>query len=324
MAVVDDENRKGTNKKWLPRDLRPLLLSMQILGVYHSPKKFTYKKNDDGSRQRKAAILQNVWHLTCVVLIVFNFVRSLISLWWSELNISLYAKCIFLAWSMQCALNSVSFYLSIVCKSRLPAFFEFWHTYCNGCCFRSPVALLDRNWVSKISLYTTVIVWVLIMGNVVGTSVQMVTVAPEYRQVTEPWKSDIALIVSLIVFVFASGAWLFPIAFFHVLCKILWQQFNVLEESLAISEPSCDKLDFIRRQHTHLCQAVQRADAVFGPVLGITYITNVPLAIFLAYQLIFAGFGLFEFLLTSFWAIMTCITIAVVSFDAAVVNEKVS
>lgn len=147
---------------------------------------------------------------------------------------------------------------------------------------------------------------------------------PEYRQVSEPWKSDVALVLSLVVFIFASSSWLFPIAFFHILCKILGKQFQVLERSLSASEPTCDKLDFIRKQHTHLCQAVQRADTVFGPILGIAYVTNVPLAIFLVYQILFAELELFELALTSFWTLMTCAMIAFVSFDAAVVNEKVS
>lgn len=119
---IEKEDGNFATTKWLPRDLKALLISMQISGIYHSPNNFPFKKNYDGNSKRNFVCLQHLWHLTCVGLMFSLMARTLVSIWWSELKIPLYGKIIYIVWAVQCFLNSTSFYLSIACKSRLPSF----------------------------------------------------------------------------------------------------------------------------------------------------------------------------------------------------------
>ncbi|XP_063955440.1 uncharacterized protein LOC129260550 [Lytechinus pictus] len=144
-----------------------------------------------------------------------------------------------------------------------------------------------------------------------------------------PWLTELFCGINLIFAVYATTAYIFPGALYSLICHNISLQFNNLSEEFdqALNSPHpIDKmtLNCFRRRHAVICHTVEVADDVFSPLIGVIYSTNIPLIIFLLYQLFYIADGDLIFTgLTLFWLFSCSTTVLLLSFFTVRVHDKV-
>ncbi|XP_041463739.1 uncharacterized protein LOC121414740 [Lytechinus variegatus] len=142
-----------------------------------------------------------------------------------------------------------------------------------------------------------------------------------------PWLSEYFCGFNLIFGGFAIATYIFPIALYSLICYNISSQFENLSEEFdkSLNSPRrFDKktLNCFRRRHAVICHTVEVADDVFSPLLGVIYSTNIPLIIFLLYQLFYLADDGFYISLTSFWLLSCFTNVSLLSYFSVRVHEK--
>nr|XP_054754495.1 uncharacterized protein LOC129260554 [Lytechinus pictus] len=143
-----------------------------------------------------------------------------------------------------------------------------------------------------------------------------------------PWLSEPFCGINLIFAVYSNAAYAFPGALFSLICHNISLQFENLSEefdqALNSSHPIDKKtLNCFRRRHAVICHTVEVADDVFSPFVGVVYLTNIPLIIFLLYELFYLANGnLLYISMTLCWLLLCFTNVLLPSLFAVQVYEK--
>ncbi|XP_054755863.2 uncharacterized protein LOC129261859 [Lytechinus pictus] len=142
-----------------------------------------------------------------------------------------------------------------------------------------------------------------------------------------PWLSEYFCGFNLLFAGFAIATYIFPIALYSLICYNISSQFENLSEEFDKSLNSPHRIDkktlsCFRRRHAVICHTVEVADDVFSPLIGVIYSTNIPLIIFLLYQLFYLADGGFYISLTSFWILSCSTNVSLLSYFSVRVHEK--
>nr|XP_054755852.1 uncharacterized protein LOC129261847 [Lytechinus pictus] len=143
-----------------------------------------------------------------------------------------------------------------------------------------------------------------------------------------PWLSEPFCGINLIFAVYSNAAYAFPGALFSLICHNISLQFENLSEefdqALNSSHPIDKKtLNCFRRRHAVICHTVEVADDVFSPFVGVVYLTNIPLIIFLLYELFYLANGnLLYISMTLCWLLVCSTNVLLPSLFAVQVYEK--
>ncbi|XP_041464230.1 uncharacterized protein LOC121415159 isoform X2 [Lytechinus variegatus] len=143
-----------------------------------------------------------------------------------------------------------------------------------------------------------------------------------------PWLTELFCGINLIFALYATAAYIFPGALYSLICHNISLKFDNLSEEfdqvLSSSHPIDKKtLNCFRRRHAIICHTVEVADDVFSPLVGVNYSTNIPLIIFLLYQLFYiAGGDLIYTGLTLFWLLSCSTSVLLLSLFTVRVHDK--
>ncbi len=281
-----------------------------------------------------------------MIILVFqwiNFLRLLLSFWLSfeetSGTSSMTLRIIVTVWLFQCALYHSALWAS--CHNKLPSVIS-------SLCPVSNSSLEDGNlceqhiFIPKYCLKVTrrkiraitIVSWTLVLFNVLVLAFSFFGPFEKARDLMsvmiDPFPNRLATrIVCILLYVFSTAAWLFPVSLVCTLCLILKTHFSCaakcLQDQLAASP--CDfppNLESRRRHHLALANIVSETDYVFKFLLAIGYGTNIPLAIFILYELVNTGVeDVFFFAVCVFWLLAVISIILVMSFSAALVHSKV-
>ena len=84
------------------------------------------------------------------------------------------------------------------------------------------------------------------------------------------------------------------------------------------------ELELYRMWHLHLCEAVTNTDNMFSALTFIAYLTNIPLTMFLLYEVLFLKLVSWTvIILYCYWIFTNTAIIALISWFSAEVNDKV-
>ncbi|KAK7491042.1 hypothetical protein BaRGS_00017738 [Batillaria attramentaria] len=135
-----------------------------------------------------------------------------------------------------------------------------------------------------------------------------------------------AKILLSVFFVFNSCARILPTAFCCGFCAMLRAHFGHLTEEISARLTKCKKnfpkeMERWRQQHLRLCQCVSLLDRTMSKMLMTSYVTNLPLCIFLLYVMVRGDQELVAMLTYGFWFVSSLGNILVLSGQAALVHE---
>ena len=324
-------------------DVVPVLRSMQIGGVLHNYSKQTEgvtfeNPNATHSRRDRCGALNTLYSLIILVLLWANVVRMLLAFkwaFWTEFKGGmLTSRVIQVSWMFQCACNySIFFYASrrgeggaISCLKQLDNVYRQLEGYQSDTpnMFRQKVALVTGfSWLCVI--FTNSLVCIASLGPMEGAKANMVDV------LTGPFPAEPVVIVTVLVMhVYDTTAWLFPGVFACIVAmatSAAFKRLNACLQKLTSDEEAKDefqaKLKEIRRHHLTLCNIVSMANREYKLILAVACVTNIPLAVFILYQLITRDLDVFSLVMLSVWLLASFCTLGIIALNAAWLHEEV-
>lgn len=150
---------------------------------------------------------------------------------------------------------------------------------------------------------------------------------PVVEGIVSPWSDNIGTrVLTFLVSIYCSAAWLMPFAIFTAVCLTLIHQCRKLRKTLRLTASASEirRIKILRQQHSSLCGSVRKVDNLFKFFTLVVYITNIPLVCFLLFDLIFMEFrGVTAKVTLSFWFITVAFIMVSVSFLGAHLNSKI-
>ncbi|XP_070577624.1 gustatory receptor for sugar taste 64f-like [Ptychodera flava] len=324
----------------LYRALRPLIVSMKIFGLFHEPtlqslvavKGPFIADADHGNRGRSWKIgcgFGCLYHLFVTCCLWVYFLRYIPGFWNFDTELELYLKIVYGTWMFQCSCNATIIYLACRRVSKLPKFLLHWHLFCDGTKMRAINDRLDKKYLRKKSLVLSVACLILIFVNIAATGyVSLSPNIPDNVQVfASPWRSYKVALGLLFFHAYSTAAWLFPVIFFIVVSLAIIKQFEKLfrdfSDDITRNDGYAKEIEEFRLWHLHLCEAVAIVDDIFSSLTFIAYLTNIPLAIFLLYQVLFLRLdSAVPFIMHCYWILCNTANVALISWFSAELNDQ--
>ena len=345
VSMEPEENEKGRSSLDYRTDLDmefyrllgPLIKAMTFFGLWHGyvvdplhnpPPKTTWKKVFNSKNY--CVFVQILLWLNTIRYAPSFFVGSFLA---PERT---FVKVILQFFTLQCALNASVFFWCVSKKDKFAIFLHHFEVaiQCN------PTTAVNAKWMkrgSRICLAVAIIFMTLHFFNQATTALAPL---PIFRNnsllFVAPFEYSIPLqFVMIVVFIFNFAAWIFPLLFYTFICVILSRKFVHmdlrLEKSLRKGRiDGCFPKDFeiLRRQHEALATALDTSnDGLFTYVNLVTYVTMAPLACFLLYKIISPNplpIGITGWIFYWTWMVSIFINVLLVSWIAALVNDRVS
>ncbi|XP_041463834.1 uncharacterized protein LOC121414845 [Lytechinus variegatus] len=320
---------------------RPLKIPMIIFGLYHEKgTKIIYPESafKGGSLPFLA---MRIYHILIMLYLWFNFARFLVSFQMTGSHHSqdlTYNNISVSSWAFLVAANNTVF-LKICYKGDI---FQLIANH-SKLCFRAVQSEDGASNRRQIQSSWTKYRSFAIGGTIIGLCASCANIAAilfmnygleessiYHRVMCFPWSSDLACGLSAVFAVYGSATWTLTVVFIAFICYIMSGQFAQLTRDFAKTfgerrNFDAKLLDSFRRNFNTLCRSVELADEMLSPFVAIAYCTNIPGIIFLLYQVWFPdiGTGTSYHLIASFWIVGTVLNLAIVSYFAVTVHEKV-
>ena len=315
----------------------PLLFVMKISGLYHENIQSIgiVLVSDLGGKKRKyiRARLLMFYQVFVVFILWLNLIRFITSFTLNLTNEGLifYDHIAYGTWLFQVAANSSVLFWVCWNTDSLPLFQKHWNSHFQGN-LEPPVdgshKVLRHGTV--FAAVCAVLGCLMTMINISTFSVLVFTFGTDSAfalPICGPFSSEMFCALALAIPYSTTPAWVFPLLLFSLMCHIISDQFSQLNTEFVSSlseNSSIDSalLNSFRRRHAILCHSVELADNVLSPFAAFTYITNIPIVIFILYQLSYQD-DIFYIGVSIFWILCTMISISVLSYFAVKVHEKV-
>ncbi|XP_067682885.1 gustatory receptor family protein 3-like [Haliotis asinina] len=309
-------HRNQTKKTHFPSiedKLKPLLVSMKILGIYFDPTQAKNKVEPSETYASKAnppgwwRSVNRLYCYTVLLLLWFNFGRCAVGLFPHDGSLPL--RIITTSWMLHCALNATIIIAACQKFTHLRSFYKHWDSLYSskGSMASGYIFPLQCQCVRPGSAAG----WLLTLVNIAAVYVLLfgdLPVSPAYIQaLTRPFPASAWMIIfNMVLHVFQSGAWIFPVVFIAIFARILRGQFIQLGKILSKKIDEADghfpcQLPELRFHYTQLCQAVDIVNRSFKWLLGVRVIFDMFLACFAAYQIINGSSDTFVIAVDVFW-----------------------
>ncbi len=148
---------------------------------------------------------------------------------------------------------------------------------------------------------------------------------------------DLALKIGfLVVYLFTSAAWMFPMALFVVLCRILTAALNnvnnqiqqLIEKWNEVEDKSdmCKELEKLRQWHQHVCRLVLFGDQCTSAHIAVSFCVNLVNSMLLVYSIMYdideiSKGGLAVISVMVFWSVTSLGALGLELTTGALVNN---
>ena len=334
-------------------ELRPILTSMSLLGLFYSPcKPNTVPDADPGNENRtnegtdahspssRLACIRRIslgsryYCLLVCFSIWFQLLRFLPAYWVGidHQKGMLQTRVVTTCWYLQCALNATIMYRGCTKPEQLQSFVVALKEHS----VKYPSYVPSEQQVGQLKRrlrVTTTISWTFNILNIllVGlTLLDMHETSKLYAVVfTDPFGTSLpSKIIAMILYCFTSSAWVFPITFSCGFYSYLRLRFKTLTTNLEAAISTSEhyfppEVETFRRQHIHLCECVRVLDRMMNNLIMASYVTNIPLMCFLMYNLVYSRGDAFQQGVLAFWLTVNSLNVFFISVWAALVHEEV-
>ncbi|XP_041460494.1 uncharacterized protein LOC121411727 [Lytechinus variegatus] len=330
---------------------RPVTLSMKLLGLWHerSPPGVAVhpaqQEEDAQSLQRNQSFIHNilnrlgfVYHAFVVLVMWFDLVRFLVFIA-PTLNLQ---NASYLCWYVQNATTNTVLFLACYRTCKIQRFFSYWQ---NPSAERhrvdfdhrsvdtqspKPRCMLQRKKFKKVGILAALGGWFFVLGSYpVSMYFTFGYHGEEFRIMCSPWTSDIPCGFLQVISFFALACHKFPVVYLCLICYVLSERFDSLTKAFKEENPlgTCARADVLeetRRQHNILCFLTSQCDYIFSTLVAIVFATDIPLLIFLMYDIYFNSdsSSTFTTALSAYWGISNMLNILLISWFCSMLNEK--
>ncbi|XP_046339200.2 uncharacterized protein LOC124120425 [Haliotis rufescens] len=313
--------------------LQPILMSMKIFGIYFDPTQAKNKVEPSEtytSQEKPPRLWRSINRLYCytvLLLLWFNVGRCAIGVF--PLNEGLPLRIILMTWMLLCALNATIVITACQKLTHLRCFYKHWDSL-----FQCPVTdslgcgfLFSRHYCRVgtaagwfVSLVNIAALCVFMFGNLPLSPVYITTFARPFPE------SQLVVIFSVVLHVFQSGAWIFPIIFMSITSRVIRAQFFRFGQVLSKQIEQADghiphQLPELRFRYTQLCQAVDIINRSYKWLLGTCFILNIFLACFVSYEIINGPLDTFVITVNVFWLGGSVVCILVLAISSSDVHD---
>ncbi|XP_067682716.1 uncharacterized protein [Haliotis asinina] len=316
--------------------LKPLLVSMKILGIYFDPSQAKNKVEPSETYPSRAnppgwwRSVNRLYCYTVLLLLWFNFGRCAVGLF--PLDDGLPLRIILTTWVLLCALSASIIIASCQKLTHLRSFYKHWDSVFQcplrdnmGCGSKFPEQYLKIGTASG---------WFLGTFNVAALCIIMFCNLPislvYIKAFARPFpESQWVIIFNLVMHVFQSGVWLFPIVFIGIIARVIRAQFlqlgSVISKRIEEADGHFpDQLPELRFHYTQLCQAVDIVNRSFKWLLGVRFLLDIFLACFVSYQMINGPLDIFVIAVNVFWLGGSVVCTLVSAMCSSGVHDAVS
>ena len=313
--------------------LKPLLISMKLFGVYHdvhgvnSVGPMAMSQQQTRSRNTfSMAFVSRCYSVSVLILVWANFVRFVVT--FKQNGGSLAFRIAMIVWIGIVAV--VDLIMFVICERmcHLRSFYRHWNE----------VHQDNRPLITEchvISLNRTVLI-----GTIAGWICQLMTMISALllylladvgfaEMIARPFTISLTInILSVLVMFHACGVYIFPVIFVIVLCCILRSSFNkvssVVDRHIRTAENGVPStLGQLRRLHLQLCREVAVLDRSVCLLVAVENIINMPLACFIAYQVVSINEDTIVLIVNLFWMTANIVIIVSVTLSCATVHGSV-
>lgn len=336
VSCFEDENLcQGYRSTNLFKAMSPFFMSMKLLGLFHC-RDFDLKySNENKQKPMKCTLpipVSLIYSAYVVVLLTANLLRSLnafsVSLSYSP---ETFGNIMVIMWYVQCANSSIVCFRASYQFSHLPKFFLHW----------DKIHEKDKNlyclvFCRKMVYIYIIVCWFLVAVNMTASGC-MLYFTKTMEIVLTPFTYSHSLIniiigLYLVLHLYLSAAWIFPMGMYYIICKVLFKEFRRFNKNLQNilhnkTEQFPSEFEEMRQKHQQICNLVSNADdilATYNAVAVVQCCFNICLVM---YNLIWyedvrrSNLSLGGFL---FWLCCAVLNLGMICVGGAIVNEEVS
>ena len=331
---------------------RPVTFSMKLFGLWHdrSPTGVVIHPSDqvNGAQPGKTTSVWSVlnrlaifYHIFITLLLWFDFFRFFVII----APMITFQKMSYVCWFLQTAATNAVLFLACYRSCKIQKFYLFWQNSSAAEKHRAdsnprqadkpslkPACSLQRKKFQKVGILAALAGWFFVLGSYPFSL--YFTFGYEGhgfgRLMCWPWTNDIVCGFLQVIHFFALASHKFPIFYICLLCYILSERFDAVTKSFEKHNPmgtlaNSEVLEATRRQHNILCLLTAQCDYIFSTVIAIAFATNIPLLIFLMYDLYVNGStsSWFGIAASCYWSISNFLNILLLSWFCSLLNEKV-
>ena len=311
--------------------LQSVFFPMKLFGLYFEDMPSPCGLEDVSANRRLSFFAKRSYQ--CFVLLIFwaNVCKAIASFGISKDLIEssgVQALVPLLLWYLQTALQATICFFTMNLtpkKSGLKSLVMYWNTQPN---FHELVA---EPYMIKSVKRTMLVIYFFVVLNAVLYGLIMFlpseSLQPLAKAMFIPFPDSLGVrIVTFIISLYCTAAWLMPFGIFTAVCLTLIHQCHRLRKTLRLTASASEirRIKILRQQHSSLCGSVRKVDNLFKFLTLVVYITNIPLVCFLLFDLIFKSDGVITQLTLSFWFVTVAFIMVSVSFLGAHLNSRVS
>ena len=331
-----NRNTKESNTDELPimKACYPLLFLMKLFGLFHTENDH---QNDTKGRRMN---FSKCYSLLVIGLLFVNSCRMLAIFTGNEkYGLDLFSKIIEVAWYWLAMSNAI---ICFPINKHLIKFMK-EHAKLNENT-KDILELSKSNVVHFRKMVVKVLVFSLFCLALDNGTVGWALFQTDYKKTRMvPYSNDFSFwpdlalkIGFLVVYLFTSAAWMFPMALFVVLCRILTAAFNnvnnqiqhLIEKWNEVEDKSdmCKELEKLRRWHQHVCRLVLLGDQCTSAHIAVSFCVNLVNSMLLVYSIMYdideiSKGGLAVISIMVFWSVTSLGALGLELTTGALVNS---
>lgn len=345
-----DTVTSGNQNLILPfeEQLKPVLFSMKMFGLYYE-KQYPHATgtaahvhgtdlNSLPNRNRYSAkdMIRKVansrtYSFVILVILIISGIRYFPSFWIGpSFDSGIVLEVITMAFSVQCLVNRLVLFISFGKDNR---FMELKNHFNNRVATSLNGNVKFQTRIKMSIVCFTCLAWIVFAFEIIGSFIMIISdvIMAYVVAVCSPLPESVpARIISCLITFYGIATW--SLTTCHIMCVscIIYYKFDEVNHALekSLKDEGITTITHIEKYrvcHERLCEAVGLADLDFKYLVANNYVTNMFMSCFIIYNLISNPSTTFYFLILEIsWIIFNLLSVLLVSWVAALVNESVS
>ncbi|CAH1789215.1 unnamed protein product [Owenia fusiformis] len=340
-SVTTKELYENIEKFEHMQNLKPLILSMKMFGLYHSTvfKMSTSRSSDtsDGDELHGKESPTRSWSPSRVYSLVVSFILLLntgrmLTMFRKdvELGAFLYMRILVFAWIIACTAQSFLCYLAFGRSDRMLALLK----------SDDDLPLEELNiprcpkYLKKRAVIYTVIAWICIIFNVcyygyeifIHKSQDAILLTPYEPKETNEMSDVVIRLTFFIIYMYLSAAWTLPSVFYFIACLSVWLRFkhfnNVITQAITHDKRINETLESFRQCHLRICACTEHASKMFSVYNTVNIMVYSCNSILILYVILWYTADTFSRIVQAFWVISCLVTLGVIAMGGGMLNQE--
>ena len=302
--------------------MRPLLISMKIVGLYH--------ERCSLAKGKFRVTPTQVYAIIVIILIAYSASHNLNSLDFRDgFSVDTFYQVIVISWNLFCFANAISCYMAFHKSNQFVGFVIAWgRLHQKGFCS-------DTKPLKLYVIALTVLTWITVILHLLClTYATVFSHTLDFLYSSDMLQDQYAGLYKVILLwattIFPTCAWVFPLTMSIVLCIVAYREMSLTNACLEKEIKSgkiTTAIECFRQRHLSVCRLIARADETLSFYHAMNFAVSLIICCLVLYNL--TSFSAtssdgFTLAIYVFWAVAGISHMAAVSLAAGSVNQAVS